>query len=60
MSNSEELYDITYRMDNVRMFVTLDVFDDQQVLEVNFDQCLKEILSHPNVVIVQGLPVIQV
>ncbi|KAI1721722.1 tetratricopeptide repeat protein 4 [Ditylenchus destructor] len=49
-----------FRMDNVRLFVALDVFDEDEIMEVHFDQCLKEILSYPDVVIVQGLPVIQV
>ncbi|KAI1728826.1 tetratricopeptide repeat protein 4 [Ditylenchus destructor] len=49
-----------FRMDNVRLFVALDVFDEDEIMEVHFEQCLKEILSHPDVVIVQGLPVIQV
>jgi hypothetical protein len=47
-------------MDNVQLFVSLDVFDEECVIEVDFNQCLKEVLSLPDVVIVQGLPVIQV
>uniref|UniRef100_A0A915ES53 Cns1/TTC4 wheel domain-containing protein n=1 Tax=Ditylenchus dipsaci TaxID=166011 RepID=A0A915ES53_9BILA len=49
-----------YRQDNVRLFVALDVYDDEQVREVGFDECLRDLLSLPDVVVARGLPVIQV
>ncbi|KAH7701463.1 Protein C17G10.2 [Aphelenchoides avenae] len=49
-----------FRSDNVRFFVALDVFEEEQVAEVHQEQTLREILSSKDVVVVKGLPVIQV
>lgn len=45
---------------NVRLFVPLDVFDEEQVCEVRVENCLREILTMPDVCVNRGLPVIQV
>ncbi|CAD5207251.1 unnamed protein product [Bursaphelenchus okinawaensis] len=49
-----------YRKDNVRLLLPLDVFDDEQLLEVDMDQSLKDLLSSTDYTILQGLPIIQV
>ncbi|KAI6181462.1 Adenosylhomocysteinase [Aphelenchoides besseyi] len=49
-----------YRLDNIRFFLPLDVFDDRQVEEVTLKQTLREILSTIEHTIVHGLPIVQV
>lgn len=47
--------------DNVRLFVPLDVYDDQQVAEVLMkSDRLCDVLATRHHVIIKGLPVIQV
>ncbi|CAD5211449.1 unnamed protein product [Bursaphelenchus xylophilus] len=49
-----------FRRDNVRLFLPLDVFDDEQLVEIHPEQTLREALSTKDHTIIQGLPVIQV
>uniref|UniRef100_A0A0N5AJE4 Wheel domain-containing protein n=1 Tax=Syphacia muris TaxID=451379 RepID=A0A0N5AJE4_9BILA len=48
------------RPDNVRYFITLDVYDENEVFEVYSNDTLKFIFSTKDYVITQGLPVVQV
>ena len=43
----------------MRIFITLDRFEEECVAELNPMQSLKKALSLPDVVIHQGLPVLQ-
>jgi hypothetical protein len=44
----------------VRFFLSIDVFDEEQVIEIDPNQTLKSALASRDFVIVHGLPVIQI
>lgn len=48
------------RPENVRYFISLDVFDEEEAVEIYADDTLKTVFSTKDYVITQGLPVIQV
>lgn len=52
-----------FSFENVRLFVPLEYANSERadhVLEVNFNQNLKDVLSHENIKIKNFLPVLQV
>uniref|UniRef100_A0A914DTV2 Cns1/TTC4 wheel domain-containing protein n=1 Tax=Acrobeloides nanus TaxID=290746 RepID=A0A914DTV2_9BILA len=55
-------WDPTHRfnLENVRFFLSIDVFDEEQVIEIDSNQTLKSALVSKDFVIAHGLPVIQI
>uniref|UniRef100_A0A914Y1U1 Cns1/TTC4 wheel domain-containing protein n=1 Tax=Panagrolaimus superbus TaxID=310955 RepID=A0A914Y1U1_9BILA len=49
-----------FKLPNIRVFIALDIFDDEQIKEISLDDTLGNVISNKDYLIVQGLPVIQI
>uniref|UniRef100_A0AC34F2C2 Cns1/TTC4 wheel domain-containing protein n=1 Tax=Panagrolaimus sp. ES5 TaxID=591445 RepID=A0AC34F2C2_9BILA len=49
-----------FQLSDVRVFVALDIFDDEQIKEISMEDTLGDVISSKDYLIVQGLPVIQI